>query len=263
LTQSLTKKYIKQRLWSVILGAAIALTGLGGCAGEGKPVLSSHHPTAKRWITSSYFDKAMDYEGSRFEVISFAEILGTDWQEEADAVVLECRDDYEGLISVRDIRRFDLQLATRIELTTGSKAPDWLVPWLVVVPDGSAAPFQERFITANIRQIRPVRFLQYYAPIRKRLGKASLDLQMGFDVFRDNCLFCHSLEGVGGNKGIPLMATYDFLKEEDAARFTKDFRTFHGSDNPDKQNMAQFVGQRSLRRVTQFLARLEESSLEK
>ena len=82
-------------------------------------------------------------------------------------MLLNCFDDYQGILSLNDIRRYDLRLATKIKLAFGSFKPDWLNPLLILVPDGKHPPFQERFLTANIRELKFVRLKNYYAPLEK------------------------------------------------------------------------------------------------
>ena len=70
-----------------------------------------------REITSEYFDRAMHMEGSRFSTISFARLLKEfSLKGGEDAVLLNCIDDYQGILSLDDINRYDIQLATRIKL---------------------------------------------------------------------------------------------------------------------------------------------------
>lgn len=204
-------------------------------------------------IKSAYFDRAMSYVDSRLRVISLANLakrLHPGGQ--ADALLLNCFDDYQGIVSLDDIRRYDLRLATAIELQPEFKAPGWLNPLLVVVPDGSPAPYHERFMTANIRELRFVRLDEYYAPL-KQISLTSPERSAGYRAFADNCIFCHSLNGIGGNKGVKLLSAYNFSQQPDIARFTGDFTTFHGKDNPDKQNIAQFVTADMLKEIVRFL----------
>ena len=95
-------------------------------------------------VTSGYFDRAMDYQGTRFRAISFAALLDRfDPLGRTTAVLLNCFDDYQGILSREDIQQYDLRLATRIDVLPEYERPDWLHPLLVLVPDGSDAPFQE------------------------------------------------------------------------------------------------------------------------
>ncbi|MFQ5450731.1 MAG: c-type cytochrome [Nitrospinaceae bacterium] len=210
-------------------------------------------------VGSPYFDRAMNYRGSRFRVISFSRLVDRfDPAGTGNAVLLNCFDDYQGILTVADIRRYRLRLATRIKLRPGYKKPGWLNPLLVIVPEGSRAPFQERFMTANIRELRFVDLEEYYAPLRK-IGTSSPQVREGMEAFKNNCLFCHSLNGVGGNKGIRLPGTYDFSRSAAWERFQKDFAAFHHKDHPNKQNVDQFVSDEELRAIVQFLGRLAET----
>ena len=103
-------------------------------------------------IKSAYFDRAMGYKDSLLSVVSLSQAVERFRPEgDADALLLDCRDDYQGVISLDEVGRYDLQLATAIQLRPEYQAPSWLNPLLIVVPDGRQAPYQERFAAANIR----------------------------------------------------------------------------------------------------------------
>jgi hypothetical protein len=205
-------------------------------------------------IASSYFDRAMDYQGSRFTAISFARLLDRfDPDRLSDAVLLKCVDDYQGILPVEDIRRYDLQLATRIEVKADLKVPSWLNPLLVLVPEGVSAPFQEKFMTANIRELEFINQADYYAPLQDIVGKFP-GLEKGFQSYKNNCQFCHSLKKVGGNKGGRLIKKYRFSMESERQRFLSDFAGFHNKQNADKQNVEQFVTDEEIEAVGKFLA---------
>lgn len=259
----------------------LGLCLLSACAGllnaneEGQiyqiigPVITTESSTPSKWtldqlekrvgsreMSSSYFDKALGYEGSKFQVISFDDLVKLfDPKGQSDAVLLNCFDDYQGILSIADIERYDIQLATRIKIRTESDKPGWLNPLLVIVPDNKKAPFQERYLTANIRELKFTRLKEYYAPLREALGAAA---PVGFSSFKDNCLFCHSLMGIGGNKGIRLLASYDFAGKDSKNRFKKDFAAFHHKDNADKQNVEQFVSDAQLQAITEFLREVQD-----
>ena len=121
-----------------------------------------------REISSEYFDRAMHMSDSRFSAISFSRFVkGFALKRGEDAVLLNCFDDYQGILSLDDVYRYDLRLATKIKT---SSRPDWLNPLLILVPDGKRPPFQERFMTANIRELKFVRLNDYYAPLEKIAG---------------------------------------------------------------------------------------------
>jgi len=206
------------------------------------------------WIPSAYFDRGLGYKGSQFSAVALTELIRKYRPEERwDAVLLECRDDYQGLVSIDDILQYDLRLGLNMKLAEGTERPAWLEPMVVIVPDGKEAPRLERFMTANIRELRFVRLSEYYAPL-DAAGLKSMHAQRGGQVFKDNCLFCHSLKGVGGNKGTNLLDRYDFAKGAGGGpQFKKDFTAFHHKDNPDKQDMEQFVDEETLRRIVVFL----------
>ena len=206
-----------------------------------------------REISSEYFDRAMHMSDSRFSTISFSRLL-TEFKLKRgeDAVLLNCFDDYQGILSLDDVYKYDLRLATKIKLASGSAKPDWLNPLLILVPDGQQPPFQERFMTANIRELKFVQLNDYYAPLEKIAG-TSPKAQEGLEVFKNNCLFCHSLKGRGGNKGVRLLEAYDFSYKSDQIRMLGDFKDFHNKDNLDKQDVEQFITQKKLERVVGFL----------
>jgi hypothetical protein len=168
-------------------------------------------------------------------------------------VLLNCVDDYQGILPVREIRRYDLQLATRIAVNAKVKLPSWLNPLLVLVPDGVSAPFQEKFMTANIRELKFINQEDYYAPLQDVVGKFP-GLEKGFQSYKNNCQFCHSLKKVGGNKGGRLLEKYRFSVELERRRFLSDFAGFHNKQNVDKQNVEQFVTDAELAAVGKFLA---------
>ena len=200
-------------------------------------------------ISSRYFDQALGYEGSNFRVVAFAGLVELfDPKGQSDAVLLNCFDDYQGILSIADIKRYDIQLATRISIGSEFHRPDWLNPLLVIVPDDKKAPFQERYLTANIRELRFTRLEEYYAPLREAGGTSA-----GFPPFKDNCLFCHSLMGIGGNKGVRLLKNYDFSRLDEKNRFRRDFAVFHHKGNADKQNAEQFVSDSQLDAIMDFL----------
>ncbi len=205
-------------------------------------------------IASGYFDKALGYEGSRFRGVSFAGLVDRfDPKGQSDAVLLNCFDDYQGILSIADIERYDIQLATRISTRPEFDKPGWLNPLLVIVPDNKKAPFQERYLTANIRELKFTRLKDYYAPLNK-VGGASV----GYTSFKDNCLFCHSLQGIGGNKGARLLKNYDFSRANDKNRFLRDFGAFHHKENADKQNVEQFVSASQLVAIIDFLTGVQK-----
>jgi hypothetical protein len=228
------------------------------------PKLESLDSLGMQEIPSEYFDRAMHMSDSRFRAISFSKLLAEfALKRGEDAVLLNCFDDYQGILSLDDVYRYDLRLATKIKLASGSSKPDWLNPLLILVPDGKQPPFQERFMTANIRELKFVWLNDYYAPLVKIAG-TSPKAQEGLEVFKNNCLFCHSLKGRGGNKGVRLLEAYDFSYKSDQIRMRRDFRDFHNKNNPDKQDVEQFVTQKKLGRVIDFLKNFDDlKNLEK
>ena len=213
-----------------------------------------------RGISSEYFDKAMHTQDSRFMAISFSRLLQEfKLKRGEDAVLLNCFDDYQGILSLNDIHRYDLRLATRIKLSSWNSKPDWLNPLLVLVPDGKHPPFQERFLTANIRELKFVRLNDYYAPLKKNTESSSKS-QEGLEIFKNNCLFCHSLKGVGGNKGVLLIEAYGFSNDAGRKKFLMDFKNFHHKDNADKQDVEQFVTDEKLQRIMDYLLQAQDGT---
>ena len=207
----------------------------------------------KNWISSLYFDRGMKYKNSRLEVVSLSRLLGKyGVGKNLDAIILNCADDYQGIISVDDIQRYDLQLALKIDLAQGSVRPDWLQPLLIVVPDNMKPPFLERFLTANISELRFVRLADYYAPLEK-LSLTSDFAKLGLNVFKNNCLFCHSINNVGGNKGGSLLDKFDLSLDMEKLRFKETFLITHGVNNENKQNTNQFLTDDHLDALLQFL----------
>jgi len=222
--------------------------------------LDSLDSLAVREISSEYFDRAMHTQDSRFMAISFSRLLQEfKLKRGEDAVLLNCFDDYQGILSLNDIHRYDLRLATRIKLSSWNSKPDWLNPLLVLVPDGKHPPFQERFLTANIRELKFVRLNDYYAPLKKNTESSSKS-QEGLEIFKNNCLFCHSLKGVGGNKGVLLIEAYGFSNDAGRKKFLMDFKNFHHKDNADKQDVEQFVTDEKLQRIMDYLLQAQDGT---
>jgi hypothetical protein len=195
----------------------------------------------RKWISSDYFDRGFNYENTRLQVISLYDVLkkkNTD--KSLDAIILNCADDYQGVISINDIKKYDLQIALKIKLSQGADRPEWLQPLIIVVPNHASPPFSERFYTANINELRFVKLADYYAPLRF-LSYGNPATEIGLDLFKDNCLFCHSINKVGGNKGTSLFAQFNFGLDNEQDRFKERFIEIHGVDSNNKQNMAQFL----------------------
>ena len=211
-----------------------------------------------RKMPSSFFDRAMKYSGTQFEAVSLLRIISQfKLKNGEDAVLLNCFDDYQGFLPIPEILKYDLYLATRIELESGSDKPGWLNPLIILVPDGKSPPFGERFLTANIRELKFVRSSDYYGPIRQ-IANTSKDAERGFEVYKRNCLFCHSQQGRGGDKGTRLNNKYPLSSDAEKKKFLDDFKSFHGKDNADKQDVEQFVSDDELNSVMEFLLALKK-----
>ena len=214
-------------------------------------------------VSSSYFDRAMKFDDAELRVVSLLKIISQfELKSGEDAILLNCFDDYQGILPISDALKYDLQLATKIELGFGSSKPGWLNPLLVVVPDGKEPPFEERFLTANIRELKFVRSSDYYGPLIK-IAKVSKETIQGFEVYKNNCLFCHSLKGRGGNKGARLLQVYELAKKTGQKKLLSDFKSFHHKGNTDKQDVEQFVTRDQLQRVMDFLLALKRSEEKK
>ncbi len=206
-----------------------------------------------REMASAYFDRAMGYQNSRFAAVSLVEALDrVPFEGGADALILRCRDDYEGIISFDDIRRYDIRLATDIRIDPQFKRPSWLQAWLLLIPDDSSAPSMERFMTANIEKIYLASSVDYYAPLDKVVMNHP-EAVSGSRVYKQNCLFCHRLKGIGGNKGGSLLAKFDFGQGGRDAMESA-FLNFHHKMNEDKQNVEQFVSHSALKEIGLFLS---------
>ena len=226
--------------------------------GRVHPQVQEHLET--EWITSAYFDRGLHTKGSKFRAIALRELVRKFRPEDRwDAVLLNCRDDYQGIISIGDILEYDLRLALEMKLASGMQRPDWLNPMIVIVPDSKDAPRQERFMTANIWELRFVRQSEYYLTL-DAVALKSMHAHRGGQVFKDNCLFCHSLKGIGGNKGTDLLKAYNFAKGADGPKFKKDFAEFHHKNNADKQDLDQFVDADTLSRIVVFLREMQGAS---
>ena len=207
----------------------------------------------KKWISSTYFDRGLKYESSLLEVVSLSDLLKVySPYGNADAILLNCADDYQGIISLNDVKKYDLQIALKIQLLQGAVRPDWLQPMLIVVPNHAKPPFFERFLTANITELRFISLAEYYAPLNS-LGLENANAQFGLDLFKSNCLFCHSINKVGGNKGVSLLSSFDLTFRSEKKRFKDRFLEEHGSDNDTKQNMGQFIDNNQFEALLEFL----------
>lgn len=210
-------------------------------------------------MSSSYFDRAMKYRETEFEAVSLLKIISQfNLKKGEDAVLLNCFDDYQGVLPISDILRYDLYLATKIKVRQGSSKPGWLNPLLVIVPDAKQPLFEERFLTANIRELKFIRSSDYYSPLKK-FSRASKEAGRGFEVYKNNCLFCHSLKGRGGNKGARLLKKYSMSQGMDNVKFETDFKSFHNKNNADKQDVEQFVTEDKLKSVIGFLWAIQKA----
>ena len=226
-------------------------------AGKGSKSVTSRDSVfdllEKKWISSTYFDQGLKYESSRMKVVSLSELLKVySPDENVDAILLNCADGYQGIISINDVKNYDLQLALIIELPQGTARPYWLQPLLIVVPNHAKPPLSERFFTANITELRFVRLVDYYSSLY------SLDLrnayaQFGLELFKDNCLFCHSINKVGGNKGTSLLSTFDLISDEGINNFKEKFFKMHGRDNNTTQNTGLFLTNDQFDALLEFL----------
>jgi len=210
----------------------------------------------RKWVSSDYFDRGFNYQNTRLEVVSLSNLLKKiNPDKDLDAIILDCADDYQGIISINDIKKYDLQIALKIKLTQETARPDWLQPLIIVVPNHASPPFLERFFTANINELRFVKLADYYAPLRSlSFGNPSTDI--GLDIFKDNCLFCHSINNIGGNKGTSLFIQFDLSLDSEKDRFKERFIEIHGGDRTNKQNMEQFLVDDQFSLLLEFLHKI-------
>ena len=155
-------------------------------------------------------------------------------------------------------RRYDVHFATKIRIDPKFKRPSWLKAGLVLIPDGASAPSMERFMTANIESINLSRSEEYYAPLDS-IAKRYADALPGSRAYKQNCLFCHPVKGVGGNKGGSLPEKFNF-KNGWNPLFESSFLSFHHKMNEDKQDMEQYVSLTDLKAIGVFLKRAAADS---
>jgi len=92
----------------------------------------------------------------------------------------------------------------------------------------------------------------YYAPVEPQNLTSDIST-FGLETFKDNCIFCHSINNVGGNKGGSLIDKYELTLDREKQRFTEAFLKKHGINNDEKQNIKQFLTNNSLDAVLKFL----------
>ena len=107
-----------------------------------------------------------------------------------------------------------------------------------------------------------MRSSDYFGPL-KNIARVSKEASQGFEVYKNNCLFCHSLKGLGGNKGVRLLQMYELANEKDQKKLIKDFKSSHHKGNVDKQDIEQFVTSDQLQRIMDFLLVLKRSEEKK
>ena len=224
------------------------------------PKITFSHPLfnelEKKWIYSSYFDHGMNYKGSRLKVVSFSQLLDSyPLAADFDAILLNCVDDYQGMVTIDEVYRYDLQLAIKIDFAHGSDKPSWLNPLLIVVPNNTSPPFIERYLTANISELQFVRIADYYRLLDSEV-LVGASANIGRVILKNNCIFCHSINGVGGNKGGSLLKQFDFQTNSEQLRFKDTFLAIHGQYNANKQNTKQFLTDKDLVDLLIFLSEI-------
>jgi len=94
----------------------------------------------KKWISSTYFDQGLKYESSRMKVVSLSELLKVySPDENVDAILLNCADGYQGIISINDVKNYDLQLASQnphfLNVFLRQILLNYvLLDWLIIIP---------------------------------------------------------------------------------------------------------------------------------
>ncbi len=207
----------------------------------------------KKVIASSYFDRGMGLKGTRLTVVPFNRMLELfPPPSDMDSILMDGEDDYQAIVSLKQGKQYDLYWATKIQVSKGEKKPDWMNPLAIVVPDSSSPPDVERYLPANIKNLRYVRWESYYKPITTILKRYSKQGQVGFEVFGDDCLYCHSLKGIGGNKGGDLTKKFQLSSKSGQRGFIQAFGIKHYNKG-QYSSVQEFVLQKKAQKIAEFL----------
>ena len=82
--------------------------------------------------------------------------------------------------------------------------------------------------------------------------------ELGRTVFKNNCLFCHSIHGLGGNKGGSLLEKFNFQLDIEKHRFKDAFYIIHEKYVENKQNIKQFLAPNDLKALSTFLSEMSK-----
>lgn len=213
----------------------------------------------KRIILSSYFDRGMGLKETRLTVVPFNRMLEIFPPSKGmDSILMDGEDDYQAIISLDQGKKFNLYWATKIQVSDSEKKPDWMNPLALVVPDSSNPPDVERFLPANIKNLRYVRWEDYYKPITTVLRKYSKQEKLGFEAFGDDCLYCHSLKGIGGNKGGDLTKKFQFSSESGQKGFVQAFGIKHYTKG-QFSSVKEFLHKKKAQKIAEFLSVMQHN----
>ncbi len=213
----------------------------------------------KEVITSSYFDRGMGLKGTRLTVVPFDRMLKMFPPPDGkDSILMDGEDDYQAVISLDQGKKYDLFWATKIQVSEADKKPDWMNPLALVVPDSSNPPDVERYLPANIKNLRYVRWKDYYRPITAVLKRHSKQGQVGFEAFGDDCLYCHSLKGIGGNKGGDLTKKFQFSSKSGQTGFVQAFGIKH-YNKTQYSSVKEFLRIKKAEKIAEFLSVMQKN----
>ena len=170
-----------------------------------------------------------------------------------DSILMDGDDDYQAIISLDQGKKYDLYWATKIKTSHGGKKPDWMNPLALVVPNSSNPPDVERFLPANIKNLRYAQWKNYYKPVTVVLQKSARKVQAGFEAFVNDCLYCHSLKGIGGNKGGDLTTKFQLALKSGQKRFVKAFGIKHYREGK-YASMGEFAHSKKAQKIAEFLS---------
>jgi hypothetical protein len=208
----------------------------------------------KQIIRSSYFDRGMGLKETRLTVVPFKRMLEIFPPSNGmDSILMDGEDDYQAIISLDYGKKYNLYWATKIQVSAGEKKPDWMNPLALVVPDSSSPPDVERFLPANIKNLRYVRWEDYYKPITAILKKYPKQGKLGFEAFGDDCLYCHSLRGIGGNKGGDLTKKFQLSSQSGQKGFVQAFGIKHYNKG-QYSSVEEFLRKKKARKIAEFLS---------
>lgn len=207
----------------------------------------------KQVIRSSYFDRGMGLKETRLTVVPFSRMLEIFPPTNGmDSILMDGEDDYQAIISLDQGEKYNLYWATKIQVSDGEKKPDWMNPLALVAPDSSNPPDVERFLPANIINLRYVRWKEYYKPITAVLKRYPKQVKIGFEAFVDDCLYCHSLKGIGGNKGGDLTKKFQLSSESDQKGFVQAFGIKHYNKG-QFSSVEEFLRKKKAQKIAEFL----------